>query len=72
MRNCPDLRAFSAGAVAATLSFQLSFTSSLRDAVAESDAIFIAVGTPALENGEADLSYVEQAAEGNRRFNQRL
>ena len=40
----------------------LSFTSSLRDAVAESEAIFIAVGTPALENGEADLTYVEQAA----------
>ena len=40
----------------------LSFTSSLRDAVAESDAIFIAVGTPALENGGADLTYVEQAA----------
>ena len=41
---------------------KLSFTTSLRDAVAESEAIFIAVGTPALENGEADLSYVEQAA----------
>ena len=40
----------------------LSFTSSLRDAVAESDVIFIAVGTPALENGGADLTYVEQAA----------
>ena len=42
---------------------RLSFTTSLRDAVAESEAIFIAVGTPALENGEADLSYVEHAAE---------
>src|ERR1035437_9124974 len=36
---------------------RLSFTTSLRDAVAESEAIFIAVGTPVLENGEADLSY---------------
>ena len=42
---------------------RLSFTTSLRDAVAESEAIFIAVGTPVLENGEADLSYVEQAVE---------
>lgn len=41
---------------------QLSFTTSLRDAVAESEAIFIAVGTPALDTGEADVSYVEQVA----------
>lgn len=42
---------------------RLSFTTSLRDAVAESEAIFMAVGTPVLDNGEADLSYVEHAAE---------
>ena len=41
---------------------RLSFTTSLGDAVAQSDAIFIAVGTPALENGEADISLVEEAA----------
>jgi UDPglucose 6-dehydrogenase len=35
----------------------------LSDAVARSEAIFIAVGTPSLTNGEADISYVEQAAE---------
>lgn len=40
----------------------LSFTTSLSDAVAESEAIFIAVGTPALDSGEADLSYVKQVA----------
>lgn len=42
---------------------KLSFTTSFRDAVAASAAIFIAIGTPVLENGEADLSCVEQAAE---------
>ncbi len=40
----------------------LSFTTCLSDAVRESEAIFIAVGTPALENGEADISSVEEAA----------
>ena len=42
---------------------RLSFTTFLSDAVARSEAIFIAVGTPSLTNGEADISYVEQAAE---------
>ncbi len=32
------------------------------DAVTESDVIFIAVGTPPLPTGEADLSYLESAA----------
>ncbi len=41
---------------------RLSFTTSMGDAVAQSDAVFIAVGTPALENGEADISLVEEAA----------
>ncbi len=41
----------------------LSFTTSLSEAVAQSDAIFIAVGTPALENGEADISSVRKVAE---------
>lgn len=39
----------------------LSFTTSITDAVSASEAIFIAVGTPALENGETDVSYIEQA-----------
>lgn len=43
---------------------RLSFTTSLSDAVAQSEAIFIAVGTPALENGEADMSSVEEVARG--------
>ena len=42
---------------------RLSFTTFLSDAVARSEAIFIAVETPSLTNGEADISYVEQAAE---------
>lgn len=40
----------------------LTFTTSLREAVHRSEAVFIAVGTPAHENGEADLTYVEQVA----------
>jgi UDPglucose 6-dehydrogenase len=38
---------------------RLKFTTSLPSAVEASSAIFIAVGTPSAENGEADLSYVE-------------
>jgi len=41
---------------------RLRFTDSLPDAVAQSDVIFIAVGTPPSEDGSADLSYVENAA----------
>lgn len=37
----------------------LDFSTSILQAVRESDAVFIAVGTPPSENGEADLSYVE-------------
>lgn len=40
----------------------LTFTTSLKDAVHQCEAVFIAVGTPAHENGEADLTYVEQVA----------
>ncbi len=40
----------------------LSFSNSLPDAVRASEAIFIAVGTPPMLNGEADLSYVESVA----------
>ena len=43
---------------------RLSFTTDTRQAVAEADAVFIAVGTPARRgDGHADLSYVYAAAE---------
>ena len=41
---------------------RLKFTSSIKEAVRGSEVIFIAVGTPALENGEADLTGVEDVA----------
>jgi len=41
---------------------RLQFTDSLPSAVAGNDVIFIAVGTPAAEDGSADLSYVENVA----------
>lgn len=41
---------------------RLQFTTSLSSALEESTAIFIAVGTPSAETGEADLSYVESVA----------
>jgi UDPglucose 6-dehydrogenase len=42
---------------------RLTFTSDLTGAVKKSDVIFVAVGTPPKENGESDLSQVEEAAE---------
>ena len=42
---------------------RLSFTTSLKDAIKESDIIFIAVGTPPNEDGSADLHYVLKVAE---------
>ena len=42
---------------------RLSFTTALNEAVAEADAVFIAVGTPSRRgDGHADLSYVYEAA----------
>jgi UDPglucose 6-dehydrogenase len=41
---------------------RLTFSDDLREAVRASVAIFIAVGTPPTERGEADLSYVESVA----------
>ena len=41
---------------------KLKFTADLKKAIKESEIIFICVGTPPKENGEADLSYVENAA----------
>ena len=41
---------------------RLNFSSSVRDAVKESEAVFITVGTPQGDGGEPDLSYVESVA----------
>jgi UDPglucose 6-dehydrogenase len=41
---------------------RLTFSNDLHEAVSASTAIFIAVGTPPTERGEADLSYVESVA----------
>jgi UDPglucose 6-dehydrogenase len=41
---------------------RLIFTSSIKDAVKSSGVIFIAVGTPPLHNGEADLTGIENVA----------
>lgn len=41
---------------------RLTFSEDLKRAVSSSTAIFIAVGTPPTEQGEADLSYVESVA----------
>ena len=43
---------------------RLRFTTDLAAAVAQSDILFIAVGTPQDTDGSADLSYVVQVAEG--------
>lgn len=41
---------------------RLVFTSDIKNAVASSEIIFIAVGTPPLDNGEADLTGIETVA----------
>ncbi len=41
---------------------RLTFSGDLKAAVRTSSAIFVAVGTPPTESGEADLSYVESVA----------
>jgi len=41
---------------------KIRFTTDLHEATSECDAIFIAVGTPQSETGDADLSYVEAVA----------
>jgi UDPglucose 6-dehydrogenase len=53
----------------------LTFSDNLHQAVLISDVIFIAVGTPTTEQGDADLSYVESVAcdisaaiDGNERY----
>ncbi|NEW07158.1 UDP-glucose/GDP-mannose dehydrogenase family protein [Paenibacillus sp. SYP-B3998] len=40
---------------------RLSFTGELAHAVKEAEVIILAVGTPSLPNGEANLQYIEQA-----------
>ena len=41
---------------------RLKFTTSLSEGIKKADIIFIAVGTPPKENGDADLSFVKSAA----------
>lgn len=41
---------------------RLTFSDDLKESVRKSSAIFVAVGTPPTEQGEADLSYVESVA----------
>ncbi len=41
---------------------RIKFSADLQAATRASDAIFIAVGTPPMENGDADMSYVESVA----------
>ncbi len=41
---------------------RLSFSTSVQDAVGKSEVVFISVGTPTKDNGEADLSSVEKVA----------
>jgi len=41
---------------------RLEFSTELQDAVRASEAVFIAVGTPPTDRGDADLSYVESVA----------
>src|SRR6202035_3577776 len=42
----------------------IDFVTDLREPVAASEVIFIAVGTPPLPNGASDLRYLEMAANG--------
>jgi len=41
---------------------RLRFTNSIKDAVTKSEIIFICVGTPSKDNGEADLKYLEKVS----------
>ena len=42
---------------------RLNFTKSYKDAIPDSDIVFICVGTPPAENGEADLTFLFSALE---------
>lgn len=41
---------------------RLKFSTNLKDSISDSQAVFISVGTPPRENGEADLKYVLKVA----------
>jgi UDPglucose 6-dehydrogenase len=43
---------------------RLVFTTSLAEGLAKADVVFIAVGTPSLPSGEANLEYVKEVARG--------
>ena len=45
-----------------TLAGRLHFSTSLPECLPETDIIFLAVGTPPLEDGSADLSYIVEVA----------
>ena len=47
---------------------RIAFSTNLKAAVRKSGIIFIAVGTPPKENGEADLTHVEAVAEDIARY----
>lgn len=47
---------------------RLSFTTDVKKAIEENDVIIIAVGTPQKSDGNADLSYVEEAAKDIGRY----
>ncbi|HKZ34857.1 MAG TPA: nucleotide sugar dehydrogenase, partial [Patescibacteria group bacterium] len=47
---------------------RLRFTTSYKDAVSQSDIVFICVGTPPKENGDADVSYIFDAAKKMARY----
>ena len=47
---------------------RLSFSTDLKAAVKSTNVVFVAVGTPALDNGETDLSYVFSAVEELARY----
>ncbi len=47
---------------------RLKFTTSLQEAVAASEVIFMAVGTPPLPTGEPDLSYLKKAVQDVAKF----
>lgn len=47
---------------------RISFTMGSQGAIENADVIFIAVGTPPADNGEADLTYVYQVAEDIGRY----
>lgn len=66
MLNAGDIPIYEPGlkelAAASRQAGKLSFTTDLTGAVRQSDIIILAVGTPPLPSGEANLAYIDQAA----------